>query len=119
MICLSWRKSRYTGDKPRGGGPARSYIIERKFYGRQRTEDGGLPAEAPAKAGLMTDDGTTNNERRTMNKKDWSEWQFAGTSYNSDVKLTKQSIGIKLWYQVRAGNASGQSMPTNTVAVVL
>jgi len=57
-------------------------------------------------------------ERKQFNG-NWSEWQFAGTSYNSDAKLTKQPIGIKLEYQVRAGNASGQSWPTNTVAVVL
>ncbi len=77
MLCLVW-------DKPRGGGPVRSFIIERKQFNGN-----------------------------------WSEWQFAGTSYNSDVKLTKQPIGIKLEYQVRAGNSSGQSYPSNTVAVVL
>jgi len=57
-------------------------------------------------------------ERKQFNG-DWSQWQFADTSYNNEIKLTKQPIGIKLWYQVRAGNASGQSGPTNTVAVVL
>ncbi len=59
-----------------------------------------------------------NVERRQFNG-NWSEWQLAGTSYNSDIKLTKQPIGLKLEYQVRAGNSSGQSMPTNTVSVVL
>jgi len=100
MLCLVWDKSR------RGGGPVRSYIIERKQF------TGG----------------------------DWSQWQFAGNSYNNEIKLTKQpphtflrpplmrgyesrrggfAIGVKLWYQVRAGNASGVSCPSNMVAVVL
>jgi hypothetical protein len=57
-------------------------------------------------------------ERKQFNG-DWSQWQLAGTSYNNDIKLTKQPIGIKLEYQVRAGNASGQSFPSNTVSVVL
>jgi len=57
-------------------------------------------------------------ERKQFNG-NWSEWQLAGSSYNSDAKLTKQPIGIKLEYQVRAGNSSGQSCPTNTIGVVL
>jgi hypothetical protein len=57
-------------------------------------------------------------ERKQFNG-DWSEWQFAGTSYSGNVKLTKQPIGIKLEYQVRASNTSGESYPSNTIAVVL
>jgi hypothetical protein len=57
-------------------------------------------------------------ERKQFNG-NWSEWQLAGTSYNNEIKLIKQPIGIKLEYQVRASNTSGQTMPTNTVAVVL
>jgi len=44
---------------------------------------------------------------------------FVGNSFNSEIKLTKQPIGCKLEYQVRAGNASGQIFPSNTISVVL
>jgi len=57
-------------------------------------------------------------ERKQFNG-NWSEWQFVGSSFNNEIKLTKQPIGIKLEYQVRAGNASGQSCPSNTISVVL
>jgi hypothetical protein len=57
-------------------------------------------------------------ERKIFNRS-WNEWHFVGISFNNEIKLTKQPIGVKLDYQVCAGNASGTSMPTNTVAVVL
>ncbi len=57
-------------------------------------------------------------ERRQLGAS-WSEWQFIGTSYNNEVKLKDQPTGIKLEYQIRAGNTSGESLPSNVVSVIL
>jgi hypothetical protein len=49
----------------------------------------------------------------------WSEFSWAGSCYDDNVKLTRQPSGCKLEYQVRASNTSGLSFPSNTVSVVL
>ena len=54
-------------------------------------------------------------ERRTPPQ----DWQLARTSLNAEVKLKNQPTGCKLEYRVKAINASGESMPSNTVGVVL
>jgi len=101
MLCLVWDKSRYSSEKPNGHGPVRSYSIERKQF------------NGPHNVSLYeTNHGGLHNAS-------WSEWTLAGTTFNNEIKLTKQPIGCKLEYQVRAGNASGQSCPSNTVSVVL
>jgi hypothetical protein len=102
MLCLVWNKSRYSSEKPNGYGPVRSYIVERKFAARQQIEHS-----------------TSNTEHRTSNGNGWSDWQFVGSSFNNEIKLTKQPIGCKLEYQVRASNTSGESFPSNTISVVL
>jgi hypothetical protein len=79
-LFLSWRKP------PRNtGGPARTYIVER----RQFTENL------------------------------WNDWQLAATSFNSETKLENQPTGCKLEYRVKTINSSGESMPSNTISVVL
>jgi len=40
------------------------------------------------------------------------------TELNNEAKLTKQPLGCKLEYRVKAINSSGESMPSNTIAVV-
>jgi hypothetical protein len=107
-LCLVWRK-------PRDGGPVRSFIIERKQFGIQKAEDEAgrrRMADPPNVSLYETNHGGLRNAS-------WSEWQLAGSSYNNEVKLLKQPIGIKLEYQIRASNTAGVSLPSNTVGVVL
>jgi len=54
-------------------------------------------------------------ERRSNNQ----DWQLAATALNNEAKLLKQPLGCKLEYRVKAINSSGESMPSNTVGVVL
>ncbi len=54
-------------------------------------------------------------ERRSDNQ----DWQLAATALNNEVRLTKQPTGCKLEYRVKAINSSGESLPSNTVGVVL
>ena len=59
-------------------------------------------------------------ERRQCNGSNpYGDWMLAATALNNEHKLTKQPIGCKLEYRVKAINSSGESMPTNTVSVVL
>ncbi len=60
-------------------------------------------------------------ERRSFGSQNSAEgdWTLAATALNNEHKLTKQPIGCKLEYRVKAINSSGESMPGNTVSVVL
>jgi len=49
----------------------------------------------------------------------FGDWLLTATSLNNEAKLLKQPIGVQLEYKIRAINSSGESMPSNTVAVVL
>jgi hypothetical protein len=54
-------------------------------------------------------------ERRSNNQ----DWTLVSTALNNEAKLEKQPTGCKLEYRVKAINSSGESMPSNTVGVVL
>ena len=50
---------------------------------------------------------------------EFGEWVQVGIALESESLLMNQLRGIQLEYRVKAVNASGQSVPSNTVAVVL
>jgi hypothetical protein len=50
---------------------------------------------------------------------EFGDWSVVGTSLNTDAHLLEQPRGIQLEYRVKAANVSGESMPSNTAAVVL
>jgi len=47
-----------------------------------------------------------------------SDWELAGATLNTELKVKKQPSG-KLEYRVKMANKSGESRPSNTVMVVL
>jgi hypothetical protein len=46
-------------------------------------------------------------------------WNLAQTTYNTEITLTDQPDSIRVEYRVKAVNAGGESMPSNSVSVVL
>ena len=50
---------------------------------------------------------------------DFSNWQPVGTALETEATLTDQQRGIQLEYRVKAINTGGESVPSNTVVVVL
>lgn len=46
-------------------------------------------------------------------------WKLAQTTYNTEIQLTEQPVAIRVEYRVKAANAAGESMPSNSVSVVL
>jgi hypothetical protein len=50
---------------------------------------------------------------------EFGEWQQAGIALESEAAIMNQSRGVQLEYRVKAINTGGESVPSNTVAVVL
>ncbi len=50
---------------------------------------------------------------------DFSNWQPVGTAIESESTIMNQQRGIQLEYRVKAINTGGESIPSNTAAVVL
>jgi hypothetical protein len=50
---------------------------------------------------------------------EFGPWVIAGSSLNTDLKLTDQPRGIQLEYRIKAANIAGESIPSNTVDAVL
>lgn len=46
-------------------------------------------------------------------------WNLVQTTYNCEINLVDQPDNIRVEYRVKAVNAGGESMPSNTVSVVL
>jgi len=46
-------------------------------------------------------------------------WDIVGTALNNEINLLEQPRGIQMEYRVKAANVGGESMPSNTAAVVL
>ena len=46
-------------------------------------------------------------------------WSIVGASLNNGITLTDQPRGVQLEYRVKAINIGGESIPSNTAAVVL
>ncbi len=50
---------------------------------------------------------------------EFGDWIFVDMTYKNQIDLTGQPRGIQMEYRVTATNAAGQSLPSNTAAVVL
>jgi len=50
---------------------------------------------------------------------EFGDWQQAGIAIESETTLMNQPRGVQLEYRVKAINTGGESLPSNTVAVVL
>ncbi|MCK4752153.1 MAG: fibronectin type III domain-containing protein [Planctomycetes bacterium] len=59
-------------------------------------------------------------ERRCQEQNgQFSSWIVSGTAYQTKITLKDQPQNTQLEYRVKAVNASGESIPSNTVEVVL
>lgn len=58
-------------------------------------------------------------ERRSQNSGVWSTWQIVGTAVGTSIALAEQPRGSALEYRIIAINSAGESLPSNTVTVVL
>ena len=59
-------------------------------------------------------------ERRDQQQdKTFGPWTLVQTTYNTEINLTEQPDSIRVEYRVKAVNAGGESMPSNSVSVVL
>ncbi|MHC4692064.1 MAG: fibronectin type III domain-containing protein [Planctomycetota bacterium] len=50
---------------------------------------------------------------------EFDDWAIVGTALNNEISLDSQPRGIQMEYRVMAVNNGGESMPSNTAAVVL
>jgi hypothetical protein len=50
---------------------------------------------------------------------EFGDWAIVGSALNNEISLLDQPRGIQMEYRVKAANTSGESMPSNTAAVVL
>ena len=50
---------------------------------------------------------------------EFGTWDIVGTALNNEINLLDQPRGIQMEYRVKAANVGGESMPSNTSAVVL
>ena len=63
-----------------------------------------------------------NIQRRQMAKQETEpngRWQHIATALDNKISLTEEPTGIRLEYRVKAVNKGGESMPSNTIAVIL
>ena len=77
-----------------------------------------LEWESPATGGLVRNYIIECRERAAGGT-EFGDWSVVGTSLNTDTHLLEQPRGIQLEYRVKSANVSGESMPSNTAAVVL
>ena len=54
-----------------------------------------------------------------LSDNNFGPWMLVETTYNNEAHVTKQTSGALLIYRVKASNAGGESMPSNTILVVL
>ena len=50
---------------------------------------------------------------------DFSKWQPVATAFETQITLTGQQRSVQLEYRVKAINTGGESVPSNSAAVVL
>jgi len=68
--------------------------------------------------------GTVRNyiiERRQQAQSggEFGAWVLCNTTYNREIRLTEQPETVRLEYRVKAANTAGESMPSNSISVVL
>ena len=74
------------------------------------------------KKGFHTGCGRPSNfliESRVIRDGTASPWRLTGTAFDCDCVLDNQPTGVRIEYRVIAANRGGQSMPSNTVSVIL
>lgn len=50
---------------------------------------------------------------------EFGAWAIVGTALNNEISLSDQPRNVQMEYRVKAANIGGESMPSNTAAVVL
>jgi hypothetical protein len=50
---------------------------------------------------------------------DFGPWTLISTTYNREINLTDQPVNARLEYRAKAANAAGESLPSNSISVVL
>ena len=58
-------------------------------------------------------------ERRQMNGQMFDAWEEVGFAFETMLALSNQPKGTQLEYRIKSTNTTGESSPSNTVAVVL
>ena len=76
-----------------------------------------LKWEKPAIGGLVAN--YIVERRQQMAAGEFGNWTIAGTSLNNDAHLTEQPRGVQLEYHIKATNAAGASLPSNSIPVML
>ena len=57
--------------------------------------------------------------RQQMASGEFGNWTIAGTSLNTNARLIEQPRSVQLEYHVKATNAAGASLPSNSIPVML
>ena len=76
-----------------------------------------LQWDRPLSGGAVTD--YIIQRRDASAEGQFGPWSLVTTTYNREINLSGQPTMTKLEYRVIASNAAGQSVPSNTVVVVL
>ena len=50
---------------------------------------------------------------------EFGPWILVSTTYNTEISLTDQPDAVRIEFRIKAANAAGESMPSNSVSVVL
>jgi len=58
-------------------------------------------------------------ERHDQQQAGFGPWNLVATSYDTEIHLVGQPTEVRVEFRVKAANAAGESMPSNTVSVVL
>jgi len=77
----------------------------------------GLVWEKPASGGPVRN--YVIERRDQQQGSDFGPWTLANTTYNCEINLTDQPESVRIEYRVKAANAAGESLPSNSVSVVL
>ena len=57
--------------------------------------------------------------REQLAEGDFSSWSIVGSAFNNEIRLNEQPQCVQLEYRIKAVNTGGESVPSNTAAVVL
>jgi hypothetical protein len=57
--------------------------------------------------------------RQQLPDKTFGPWELAQTTYDAEMRLMDQPIEVRLEFRIKAANAAGESMPSNSAAVTL
>ncbi|MGD0785258.1 MAG: fibronectin type III domain-containing protein [Sedimentisphaerales bacterium] len=77
-----------------------------------------LQWEKPANGGPVWNY-TIERRQQAQTGGDFGPWTLANTTYNCEINLADQPENVRLEYRVKAANTAGESLPSNSVSVVL